>query len=202
MSGFRLFCFKQFCKIHVFCLLMMIVFKLFMNVNLGFLLWIVVIISTLSIGLYLLYKPLIITKDIYAIMAVSSCVSLSIIAQRFLWIALRIDLINMFYFFLLMLIFAGIVVGSLKVLGWQKKRGKGCKMDFVKLMRYVGWSFLVFLFFYQLILSYLLRPNFLTVMALSVSHTNLLLIIWTYFDVKKLYRNKRLNSVYRSFYRM
>jgi len=181
---------------------MMIVFKLFMNVNLGFLLWIVVIISTLSIGLYLLYKPLIITKDIYAIMAVSSCVSLSIIAQRFLWIALRIDLINMFYFFLLMLIFAGIVVGSLKVLGWQKKRGKGCKMDFVKLMRYVGWSFLVFLFFYQLILSYLLRPNFLTVMALSVSHTNLLLIIWTYFDVKKLYRNKRLNSVYRSFYRM
>lgn len=192
MSGFRLFCFKQFFKVHVFCLLMMVVFRLFMSMNLGFFLWIVVVVSVFCIGIYLLYKPAMITKDVYAIMAISSCISLSIIAQRFLWVALRIDLVNVLYFFLLMLIFAGIIGVSMKLGGWRKKRGLRRKIGFVKFMRYLGWGFLVFLFFYQLILSYLLRPNFLTVMALSISHANLLLIIWTYFDVKKLYLRKRL----------
>ena len=197
MSRFRLFCFKQFCKVHVFCLLMMLVFRIFMNVNLGFILWIVAIISTLCIGIYLFYKPYMIkkpymiTKDIYAIMAISSCLCLSFIAQRFLFIALGIDLTNMVHFFLLMLIFAGIVAGSMKLIGWRKKHGFRYQISFVKLMRYLGWGFLVFLFFYQLILSYLLRPNFLTVLALSISHGNLLLIIWTYFDVKQLYQKRR-----------
>jgi len=158
-----------------------------MNVNLGFMLWIVVVVSTLCIGVYLLSKPLMITKDIYAIMAISSCISLSIITQRFLWIALRIDLINMMYFFLSMLIFAGIVAGSVKLGGWRRRKGFKRKVNLVKCMRHLGWGFLLFLFFYQLVLSYLLRPNFLTVMALSISHVNLLLIMWTYFDVRKLY---------------
>ena len=190
MSGFRLFCFKQFFKVHVFCLLMMIIFKFFMNVNLGLLLWIVIIISCLCVGIYLRVQPRMITKDIYAIMAVSSCISLSIIAQRFLWIALRIDLINMMYFFLAMLIFAVVVAGSLKLGGRSKRKKYRRKVSFVKYLRYLGWGLLLFLFFYQLVLSYLLRPNFLTVLALSISHINLLLIIWTYFDVKKLYERK------------
>jgi len=168
-----------------------------MNVSFGLLLWIVVIVSTSCIGIYLFYKPYIaskpfmITKDVYTIMAVSSCISLSIIAQRFLFIALRIDLINMLYFFLLMVLFAGIVAGSMKVMGWRKKKGIRRKGSFLKIIRHLGWGFLLFLFFYQLVLSYLLRPNFLTVMALSVSHVNLLLIIWTYFDVRRLYRYRR-----------
>jgi len=191
MSGFRLFCFKQFFKVHIFCLLMMVVFRLFMNVNLGFLLVVALIVSTLSSGLYLLYKPFMVTKDIYAIMAISSCISLSIIAQRFLWIALRIDLLNMMYFFLSLLIFAGIVVICVKFDDRRKRRKFKRKINVVKGMRYFGWGVLLFLFFYQLILSYLLRPNFLTVMALSVSHVNLLLIIWTYFDVRKLYAPRR-----------
>jgi len=169
---------------------MMVIFKLFMRVNLGFFLWIVVIISTLCIVIYLFYEPKMITKDVYAVMAVSSCISFFIIAQRFLWIALRIEFMNIMYFFLLMVVFAGIVAGSMKLRGWQKKNRFRKKVSFAKCMKYGGWGFLVFLFFYQMILSYLLRPNFLTVMALSVSHANLLLIIWTYFDVRKLYRRK------------
>ena len=186
MSGFRLFCFKQFFKIHLFCLLMMVVFRLFMNVNLGFFLWVVLIVSAFFSVVHLCLKPYMITKDIYAMMAISSCVSFSIIAHRFLWIALRIDLFNMMYFFLSMLIFAAIVM---IVRGRKKKKRapQRREVDIVKYLRYLGWGFLLFLFFYQLILSYLLRPNFLTVLALSVSHTNLLLIIWTYFDVKRLY---------------
>ena len=191
MSGFRLFCFKQFFKVHVFCLLMMMIFKFFMNVNLGLLLWTVVVISTICIGIYLFFKPQRITKDIYAIMAVSSCISLSIIAQRFLWIALRIDLVNMMYFFLAMLIFAAVIAVSLRLGGWQRKRkNRRKKVSLIKCLRYLGWGLLLFLFFYQLVLSYMLRPNFLTVMALTISHINLLLIIWTYFDVKKLYAQR------------
>jgi len=200
MSGFRLFCFKQFFKVHVFCLLMMAVFRLFMNVNLGFMLWIVLLVSTVSSGIYLFQKPYTITKDVYALMAISSCISLSLIAQRFLWIALRIDLINMMHFLFSMVIFA-LIVGGISHLKGQKKRRYhryqshhrrvGKKVDWFKRLRYVGWSFLLFLFFYQIVLSYLLRPNFLTVMALSISHGNLLLIIWTYFDVRKLYERKR-----------
>ena len=188
MSKFRLFCFKQFCKVHVFCLLMMAVFMLFMNVSLSFLLWIVIIISTLCIGIYFLSKSHMITKDTYAIMAVSSCISLSIIAQRFLFIALGIDLRDVMYFFLMMLTFAGIVAGCMKAIGWIGFRQK---VGFVRCMQYFCWAFLVFLFFYQLILSFLLQPNFLTVLALSISHSSLLLIIWTYFDVRKLYRRRR-----------
>jgi len=191
MSGFRLFCFKQFFKVHLFCLLMMAIFRLFMNVNLGFLLWIVLIISTLCSGIYMLYKPFMITKDVYAMMAISSCISLSIIAQRFLWIALRIDLVNIMYFLLSILIYGGIVMGVTKLKGRKKRRRHRQKIEMIKRLRYLGWGFLLFLFFYQLILSYLLRPNFLTVLALSVSHLNLLLIIWTYFDVRKLYEMKK-----------
>lgn len=191
MSGFRLFCFKQFFKVHVFCLLMMVVFRMFMNVNLGVLLWMVLIISTLCSLTYLLIKPFAVTKDIYAIMAISSCISLSIIAQRFLWVALRIDLINMAYFLLSMVIYGMIVMAVVRLKGRGKKRRSRKKKDMIKRLRYLGWGFLLFLFFYQLVLSYLLRPNFLTVLALSVSHINLLLIMWTYFDVKKLYEVKK-----------
>ena len=191
MSKFRLFCFKQFYKVHIFCLLMMVVFRLFMNVNWGLLLWVVIIISTFCIGIYLFHKPIMVTKDVYAVMAISSCISLSIIAQRFLFTALRIDIVNMLYFFLSMIAFAAIVLGIMKITGWRRRRGIRRKIGFIKFMRYLGWGFLVFLFFYQIVLSYLLRPNFLTVMALSVSHANLLLIIWTYFDVRRLYRRKR-----------
>lgn len=194
MSGFRLFCFKQFFKIHVFCLLMMATFRLFMNVQLGFMLWIVLLVSTIGSGMYLFQKPYTITKDTYAMMAISSCISLSLIAQRFLWIALRIDLINMMYFLFSMIIFAIIVAGVLRLRGHKKRRYQRHlrkRVDWFKRLRYLGWGFLLFLFFYQLVLSYLLRPNFLTVMALSISHGNLLLIIWTYFDVKSLYERKR-----------
>jgi len=129
-----------------------------------------------------------ITKDIYAMMAISSCFSFSTIALRFLWIALRIDLVNMMYFLFSMLVFA-IVIAVVKK-GRRKKRRVRQKVDATKYIRYLAWGFLLFLFFYQLVLSYLLRPNFLTVLALSVSHLNLLLIIWTYFDVRKLYEGK------------
>jgi len=166
---------------------MMAFFRLFMNVNLGFMLWIAPLISTFSSGLYLLQKPYTVTKDTYAILAVSSCISLSIIAQRFLWIALRIDLINMMYFLLSIVIFGLIVAWNLHRKDQRKRKSYRKKVDWLKRLRYIGWGFLMFLFFYQLVLSYLLRPNFLTVMALSISHGNLLLIMWTYFDVKHLY---------------
>lgn len=190
MSGFRLFCFKQFFKVHVFCLLMMAVFRLLMNVNLGFLLWIALFVSSFSSGLYLLQKPYTITKDTYAILAISSCVSLSIIAQRFLLIALRIDLMNMMYFLLSIVIFGLIVAWQMHSKDQRKQKRHRKKVDWLKRLRYIGWGFLLFLFFYQLVLSYVLRPNFLTVMALSISHGNLLLIIWTYFDVKRLYASR------------
>jgi len=188
MSGFRLFCFNQFFKVHLFCLLMMVIFRLFMGVRLGFLLWIVLIVSTICSGIYLCLKPYMITKDIYAIMAICSCFSFSIIAQRFLWIALRIDLANIMYFLLSMSVFATVIMVVKK--RKRKKRKVKKEVHVATYIRYLAWGFLLFLFFYQLILSYLLRPNFLTVLALSVSHLNLLLIIWTYFDVRKLYRGK------------
>jgi len=170
---------------------MMVIFRLFMDVNLGFLLWMVLVLSTLCSGVYLCLKPYMVTKDIYALMAISSCFSFSIIALRFLWIALRIDLVNMMYFLFSMLVFAMIIVivKKRRRKGGKKRRVRQ-KVDATKYIRYLAWGFLLFLFFYQLILSYLLRPNFLTVLALSVSHLNLLLIIWTYFDVKKLYEMK------------
>lgn len=190
MSAFRLFCFKQFFKVHIFCLLMLVVFRIFMNMNFNFFLWVVFILSTLCSGIYLLMKPFMVTRDIYAITAVLSCISLSIIARRFLWVALRIDLINMMYFFLSMLVFAVIIAIGMKFGGRRRsKKYKNAKAR-IKKLRYIGWFFLLFLFFYQLILSYLLRPNFLTVMALTISHVNLLLVMWTYFDVRRLYKEE------------
>lgn len=187
MNGLRQFAFKQYLKVHIFCLLMMVIFRLFMNVQMGFMLWIAVIFSVLGSGIYTLTKPFMLSKEVYAVMAVTSCISLSIIAQRFLWIALRIDLRNMFYFLLSMLTFAGIVAVGLRMKGRHPKRRKKTARGTIKKLRATGWFFLLFLFFYQLILSYLLRPNFLTVLALLTSHVNLLLVIWTYFDVRKLY---------------
>jgi len=162
-----------------------------MNVNFGLMLWVAMMLSILCSGIYLTTKPFMITKDIYAVMAISSCICASIIAQRFLWIALRIDLINMLYFFLSMLTFGLIVAFGMRLRDQKKKRKNRKKVDWVRRMRILGWCFLLFLFFYQLVLSYLLRPNFLTVMALSISHGNLLLIMWTYFDVKKLYEDPK-----------
>ncbi|MCL1990639.1 MAG: hypothetical protein FWG67_07105 [Defluviitaleaceae bacterium] len=147
--------------------------------------------STLGSGIYLSHKPYMITKDIYAIMAVSSCLSLSIIAQRFLWIAFRIDLMNMMYFFLAMFMFAFIAASAMKLKRRKKKKRIKKRINWLKRLSYIGWGFLMFLFFYQLMLSYLLRPNFLTVMALSISHGNLLLIMWTYVDVKQLYEPRK-----------
>lgn len=190
MSGLRQFAFKQYLKVHIFCLLMMVIFRIFMNIQMGFMLWVVLILSTLGIISYSLTKPFMLSKEIYAVMAVTSCISLSIIVQRFLWIALRIDLRNMLYFFLSMLIFASIVTLSFCVKGRNKKKQHRSVREKIKRLRYTGWVFLLFLFFYQLILSYLLRPNFLTVLALTVSHVNLVLIIWTYFDVKRMYVSK------------
>lgn len=190
MEGFRLFCFKQFFKIHLFCLAMMVVFKLFMHVRFNVLLWLVLIFSIFCCGLYLRTKPYMLTKEIYATTAISSSFCMSIIAQRFLWIALRIDFLNMLYFFLSMVIFAMIISFALKFKTKKKQPRFRKKVCWVTRLRYMGWGFFLFLFFYQLILSYLLRPNFLTVMALSISHGNLLLIMWTYFDIKKLYGKK------------
>jgi hypothetical protein len=162
-----------------------------MNVQMGLMLWIALILSVLASGISLLTKPFMLSKDIYTIMAVTSCISLSIIAQRFLWIALRIDLRNMGYFLLSMLMFATLVAVGLRIKGRNKKSESRTAREKIKKLRYMGWLFLLFLFFYQLILSYLLRPNFLTVLALSVSYTNLLLMMWTYFDVRRLYVSRR-----------
>lgn len=190
MSGLRQFAFKQYLKVHIFCLLMMVIFRIFMNIQMGLMQWIVLILSVLGSIIYISTKPFMLSKDIYAVMAVTSCISLSITAQRFLWIALRIDLRNMFYFSLSMLIFAGIVAVWFRVKSRNRERKNRMIREKIKRLRYTGWFFLLFLFFYQLILSYLLRPNFLTVLALSVSHGNLLLVIWTYFDVRRLYVSK------------
>jgi len=189
MSGLRQFAFKQYFKVHIFCLLMMGIFRIFMNVQMGFVLWFVLILSIFGSIIYLVTKPFMLSKDVYTVMAVSSCISLSMIAQRFLWIAFRIDLRNMLYFLVSMLVFATIVTMWLRMKGYKRKRKKKHQTirEKVNKLRYVGWFFLLFLFFYQVILSYLLRPNFLTVLALTVSHMNLLLIIWTYFDVRKLH---------------
>jgi uncharacterized membrane protein len=169
---------------------------MFMGVRLGFTLWVALIISAVASCGYLLLKPFLITRDTYAVMAVASCVSLSIVAGHFLWIALGIDLVNMVWFLIAMLIFSVLIAVGLKYNGSRKKRKRKKprkKDDWLKYLRIVGWGFLGFLFFYQLVLSYLLRPNFLTVMALAISHFNLLLIIWTYFDIGRLYGNSSKN---------
>jgi len=193
MSGFRLFCFKQFFKVHIFCLAMMVVFRMFMGVSLGLMLWIALIVSTAASWCYLSTKPHQLTKDTYAVMAVASCFSLSIIAGRFLWIALSIDWGNLMFFLIAMVVLAVIVVGATRVAQSRKKRKRKrirTQKNAITYLRLVSWGFFGFLFFYQLILSFLLRPNFLTVMALSISHFNLLLIIWTYFDIGRLYSSK------------
>ena len=195
MSGFRLFCFKQFFKVHVFCLVMMVIFRLFMNVNLGFTLWIAMVISVLFSSYYLLTKSFMITRDTYALMAIASCVSLSIIAGHFLWIAIGVDLMNMIYFLMAMVVFAICITISVQFKRSKKKKKNRKQFDLIKFLRIIGWSFFGFLFFYQLVLSYLLRPNFLTVMALAISHFNLLLIIWTYFDIGRLYSSKTQSVV-------
>jgi len=168
---------------------MMVIFRLFMGVSLGVTLWIAMIISALATSGYLFLKPFLITRDTYTIMAISSCISLSIIAGHFLWIALSIDWGNLMFFLIAMVVFAVIVLASSKLLRKRKKK-KRTKTDYFTYLRIVGWGFLGFLFFYQVILSFLLRPNFLTVMALAISHFNLLLIIWTYFDIGRLYGSK------------
>ncbi|MCL2560469.1 MAG: hypothetical protein FWE07_08265 [Turicibacter sp.] len=191
MSGLRQFAFKQYWKVHVFCLMMMVIFRMFMSVQMGLLLWVALILSVLGSGCYTFTKPHELSKDIYTLMAVTSCVSLSIVAQRFLWIALRIDFRNLFFFLVSMLVFAGIVIVRMRIKEHERKRKRLTVREKIIKFRYAGWYFLLFLFFYQLILGYLLRPNFLTVLALSVAHANLLLSIWTYFDIRKLYARKQ-----------
>ena len=187
MSRLRLFLFKQYFKIHVFCLLMIVTFRLFMNVRVGFLLWLVIVISACNVLIGLATKTYFLSKDVYTIVAASACFSLSLISWRFLWVALAIDLRNMSHFLIAMLLFAGVTFVITKLLPHRKRRPRKSGRLMRKL-RYTGWALLVFLFFYQVVLSYLLRPNFLTVLSLSVSHVNLLVIIWTYFDLKKLHR--------------
>jgi len=188
MTRLRLFCFKQFFKIHIFCVLMTLVFNFFMKTNFGIDLWFVLILSTVNILIFLFTRKFKITCDHYTFAAITSCISLSIITVRFLWVAFFIDLFNMIYFFTSLLIFGIIVAVVIKMKSSKSKVKKRKNVDIIKRLRYLGWSFLLFLFFYQLILSYLLRPNFLTVMALSISHLNLLLIMWTYFDILQLYK--------------
>jgi len=174
---------------------MMVIFRLFMNVNLGFTLWIAMVISVLFSSYYLLTKSFMITRDTYALMAIASCVSLSIIAGHFLWIAIGVDLMNMIYFLMAMVVFAICITISVQFKRSKKKKKNRKQFDLIKFLRIIGWSFFGFLFFYQLVLSYLLRPNFLTVMALAISHFNLLLIIWTYFDIGRLYSSKTQSVV-------
>ena len=194
MSGFRLFCFKQFFKVHVFCLVMMVIFRLFIGVSLGFTLWFALVISAVASCGYVLLKPYMVTTDTYAVMAVSSCFSLSIIAGHFLWIAIGIDLNNILYFLGAMLIFSCLIIAGMSYKNRKRKKVRQ-KGDIIKYLRVLGWSLLGFLFFYQLVLSYLLRPNFLTVLALAISHFNLLLIIWTYFDLGRLYGGKQRENL-------
>ena len=186
MSGLRLFCFKQFFKLHVFVLVMLVIFRLFMNVHFGGLLWGAFVISFCNVSLHLAIKPFKITGFLYVTTAVSGCVSLTIISWRFLLVALGIDVKNMLYFLCSMVLFGGLVYLYVIYKKNRNKQRRKRRTPWHRKLRYMGWVFLLFLFFYQLILSYLLRPNFLTVMALTVSHLNLLLIMWTYFDVKQL----------------
>ena len=189
MNSLRQFAFRQYLKVHIFCLLMMVIFRIFMTIQMGFMLWIVLLSSTFGSIVYLVTKPFMLSKDTYTVMAVTSCISLSIIAQRFLWIAFRIDWRNMLFFFLSMLLFASLIAVWFRKKGWYRRKNQTMREKIGRL-RYTGWSFFFFLFFYQLILSYLLRPNFLTVLALTVSHMNVLLMMWTYFDVRRLYVSK------------
>lgn len=195
MSKLRLFCYKQFFKIHIFCLLMMVVFRLIMNVELGFFMWISLIISVFCTLIHSFTKSDEITEYMYAIMAVLTCISLSLVTKRMLIIALRIDIRNFFYFLIAMSIFAIFVMWCTRAYDRRRinsSRKEHGKIDYGKRFQYLGWAFLIFLFFYQIILSYVLRPNVLTIIALSISHLNLLLIMFTYFDLKNLNTSKRI----------
>jgi len=186
MSRLRLFLFKQYFKIHVFCLLMIVILRTFMDVRAGFLLWLVIIVSTGNVLIGLTTKAHLVSKDVYTIVATSACFSLTLISWRFLWVALAIDLRNMSHFLVAMIIFSGLTFLISKLLPYRRRRRRRSRWR-ISHLRYVGWTLLIFLFFYQVILSYLLRPNFLTVLSLSVSHMNLLVLMWTYFDLKKLH---------------
>ena len=189
MSRFRLFCFKQFFKVHFFCMMMLAVFRLFMGVHLGVVLGVSFGVSVVGSLSYLLIKPYQLTRKIYSAMAISASLSLTIVSCKFLWIALAIDFINMIYFLIAMVVFSVLITLGARYFEKRKKRKRKTSVDLIKFFRILGWCFFAFLFFYQLVLSYLLRPNFLTVLALSISHFNLVLIIWTYFDVGRLYKN-------------
>jgi len=191
MSRLHQFLFKQYFKIHVFCLLMIVTFRFLMDVHVGLFMWLVVVTSVCSVLIGITTKPFFLSKDVYAIVAVSACFSLTLVSWRFLWVALAIDLRNMMHFLVVMLIFALVTFIISKKLPHRKRKSWRSKR-LIRRLKYIGWSLLVFLFFYQVVLSYLLRPNFLTVLSLSVSHVNLLVIIWTYFDLRKLYRLQRL----------
>lgn len=166
---------------------MIVIFRLFMDVGTGFFLWLVVVISLCNLLIGLVTKAYALSKDVYTVVAVSACFSLTLVSWRFLWVALAIDLRNMFHFLMAMLIFSGLTFILTKLRPYRKRRSQKSGR-WIRKLRYTGWTLMVFLFFYQVVLSYLLRPNFLTVLSLSVSHVNLLVIIWTYFDLKKLHQ--------------
>ena len=189
MTKIHIFLFKQYQKIHVFCLLMLIAFQIVMNVRMNSFLWLAAFSSIFANLVYFATNPNKLKRRTYTLLAISSCFSLTTIAIRFLWIAFMIDLRNIRAFFLGMLIFGCLVILATKFIPYRKKS----KLTLEKLtsrLKIVGWGLMIFLFFYQITLSYIFRPNFLTITSLTVSHFNLILVIWVYFDIKRLYQIK------------
>ena len=181
MSRLRMWLFKQHAKIQIFSLMMLAINRWLMQLSNPFIANTIIVVAIAGLILYMSVKIWEITADIYAISATLSCLNLGLVSLRFSIIAFRIDFRNILVFFGSLLLFTFILL-------WYSRRKKRKKHhQWTKIIRKIGWGFSLFFFFYQLVLGYILRPNFLIIMALTLSHLTLIWWIYIYFDMKQLY---------------
>ena len=173
---------------HVFCLIMLLILTLFINISFGLLMSLSLGFSLIGIIIhfYIKLNPQNITKDIYAITAVTSNISLSIISKILLFIAIRIDFMNFIYFLISLFIFLIVTYFLLK------KRNRKKMLPLGKIIKRAMLFAVFLLLSYQIILAYFLRPNFLVNISLIISNINLMMLIFTYFDLKRLYKHDKL----------
>jgi len=158
--------------------------RLVLNVNFGLLMMVSLGLSVIGVLSYAATKAHEMTRDVFTIGALTSAISLMIISKLLLFIAIRIELANFMYFALALLAFTLITFLIIR----RKFRIR--ELSFTKLLKRIFFAAIVFIFLYQIILGYFLRPNFLVTLSLFLSNVSQMFLIFTYFNLKHLYKDR------------
>jgi len=176
--------FKIHFFINIFCLLMVGFLRLFLGVNVGLFMILSALMSVIGVLSYVLTKAHEVSPDIFTVGALTSALSLTVVAKLLLFIAIRIEFANFMYFALALMMFTFI---SFLIV---RRKFRLRKLTFVRLVKRVVVATLLFIFLYQIILGYFLRPNFLVTFSLLLSQVSQVFLAFTYFYLKYMYRDR------------